>query len=371
MMNDDTLIYRIALASIAGMGVELAQKLLDVIDDERQFFTMSEKDLRHITGSRHKMCERGYRDQRLEAARREMEFIAANHIKVSYFTDEDFPQRLLHNASDAPILVYITGRCDLNAPHVVSVVGTRRSTAYGARFCESLIGELSEKLSNLVVVSGLAYGTDINAHRAALKHGVPTVGVLACGLNKIYPSPHRKDAAAMVKNGGAVLSDYQSQDEIHRGNFLARNRIIAALADCTVVVESADSGGSLVTASLAASYSRDVFAVPGRVIDQYSMGCNKLIKSNRAAALTCADDLIDEMGWQRKRVATQPSPLELFPQLTADEQRLVDLLRQRGESHLNDITAALAVPIHKAMALLVALDTRGIVHTLPGSRYSL
>ena len=174
------------------------------------------------------------------------------------------------------------------------------------------------------------------------------------------------------RDGGMVLTDYQSQDELHRGNFLARNRIIAALADCTVIVESADTGGSLVTASLAASYSRDVFAVPGRVGDQYSMGCNKLIKNNRAAALTSADDLIGEMRWEpKKRVVTEPTQREIFPQLTADEQRLIDLLRERGELHVNDISTALSLPIYRTLAILVSLDTRGLLHTLPGSRYSL
>ena len=371
-MNDDTLLYRIAFASIRGMGVDLATKLLDVVGSERDFFAAPEHELQSLTGSRHKMCERGYRDERLEAARRELDFVEHNHIKTFYYTDDDYPTRLLHDASDAPILLYGTGHCDLNAKHVVSIVGTRRATAYGARFVDNLVDGLAEQLDSLVIVSGLAYGTDINAHRAALKRNVPTVGVLACGLNKIYPAVHRREATAMARNGGMVLTDYQSQDELHRGNFLARNRIIAALADCTVIVESADTGGSLVTASLAASYSRDVFAVPGRVGDQYSMGCNKLIKNNRAAALTSADDLIGEMRWEpKKRVVTEPTQREIFPQLNADEQRLIDILRERGEMHVNDIAAAMTMPIYRTLALLVALDTRGLLHTLPGSRYSL
>ena len=371
-MNEETLLYRMAFASVRGMGVDLASKLLDVVGSERDYFNATERELQDLTGGHHKMCERGYRDERLEAARRELDFVANNHVKVFYYTDDDYPTRLLHDASDAPILLYGAGDCDLNAQHVVSIVGTRRATAYGARFVESLVEGLAEQLDSLIVVSGLAYGTDINAHRAALKREVPTVGVLACGLNKIYPAVHRREATAMARHGGMVVTDYQSQDEMHRGNFLARNRIIAALADCTVIVESADTGGSLVTASLAASYSRDVFAVPGRVGDQYSMGCNKLIKSNRAAALTSADDLIKEMRWKpKKRAVTEPEQREFFPQLTADEQRVVELLRERGELHVNDISTALSLPIYRTLALLVALDTRGLLHTLPGSRYSL
>lgn len=371
-MNEETLLYRIAFASVRGMGVDLATKLLDVVGSEQAFFALPERELQSLTGSRHKMCERGYRDERLETARRELEWVERNHIKVFYYTDDAYPTRLLHDASDAPILLYGAGDCDLNARHVVSIVGTRRSTAYGARFVERFVEDLAEQLDSLIIVSGLAYGTDINAHRAALKHGVPTVGVLACGLNKIYPAVHRREAREMAHHGGMVVSDYQSQDQLHRGNFLARNRIIAALADCAVIIESADTGGSLVTASLAASYSRDVFAVPGRVGDQYSMGCNKLIKSNRAAAITGADDLIKEMRWEPKaRAVATPTQGELFPQLTAEEQRVIDLLREQGELHVNDIAAAMSLPIYRTLAVLVTLDTRGLLHTLPGSRYSL
>ena len=223
----------------------------------------------------------------------------------------------------------------------------------------------------VIIVSGLAYGTDINAHRAALKYNVPTVGVQACGLNKIYPAEHRNDAAHIVQTGGAIVSDYTSQDEIHRGNFLARNRIIAALSDCTVVVESADKGGSLVTANIAASYSRDVFALPGRVTDEFSKGCNRLILNNQAAAITCAEDLIRAMRWESKEIPVQGKELELFPQLTAEQQSIVDFLRKQGDLHINDLASSLNVPIYRLMASLVELDTKGIISTLPGCRYTL
>ena len=311
--NSPDILYRMALAGIRGMGVELAQRLLDVIPSEKDFFQMSDTDLMAITGSRSKVWERGHRDEMLRKAEREMRFVERKNIRVLYFTDASFPQRLL-NASDAPILLYVTGNCDLNAKHVVSIVGTRRSTHYGAAFCDKLVEGLSQLLENeLVVVSGLAYGTDINAHRAALKRGVPTVGVQACGLNKIYPAEHRNDAARMVQQGGAVVSDYTSQDQIHRGNFLARNRIIAALSDCTVVVESANKGGALVTANIAASYSRDVFVVPGRVTDEFSKGCNRLIMNNQAAAITCAEDLLNAMRWESKMIPEKATEMELFP----------------------------------------------------------
>lgn len=365
------ILYRMAFAGIRGMGVELAQRLLDVVDSEKEFFAMSDSDLKSITRSSSKVWERAHRDEMLRKAERELEFVESKNIKVLYFTDADFPQRLL-NASDAPVLLYTIGSCDLNAKHVISIVGTRRSTHYGAAFCDKLVEGLSLLLDNdLVIVSGLAFGSDINAHRAALKYGIPTVGVQACGLNKIYPANHRNDAAHMVQQGGAVVSDYTSQDVIHSVNFLARNRIIAALSDCTVVVESAVKGGSLVTANIAASYSRDVFTVPGRVNDEFSKGCNRLIMNNQAAAITCAEDLLKAMRWESKLVPEKAKELELFPQLTKEELTVVDTLRKQGDLHINDLAGLMALPIYRLMAILVELDTKGVIATLPGCRYSL
>ena len=365
------ILYRMAFAGIRGMGVELAQRLLDIIPNEKDFFAISDRELKSITRSRSKVFERSYRDEMLHKAETELKFIEQKNVKVLYFTDGNFPKRLL-NAGDAPILLYAIGDCDLNAKHVISIVGTRRSTHYGASLTDKIVDGLSKMLcGELVIVSGLAYGTDINAHRAALKYNVPTVGVQACGLNKIYPGEHRNDAAHIVQTGGAIVSDYTSQDEIHRGNFLARNRIIAALSDCTLVMESADKGGALVTASIAASYNRDVMAVPGRVTDEYSKGCNRLIMNNQAAAITCAEDLLKAMRWESKLLPEQSHELELFPQLTAEQQKVVDILRMQGDLHINDLAGLMAMPIYRLMATLVELDTKGVIATLPGCRYSI
>ncbi len=370
-VGDPDILYRMAFAGIRGMGVELAQRLLDIIPSEKDFFDISERELKSITGSRSKVWESSFRDEVLRKAETELSFVEQKKVKVLYFTDDNYPKRLL-NAPDAPILLYSIGDCDLNAKHVISIVGTRRSTHYGATFCDKLVEDLSKMLEgDLVIVSGLAYGTDINAHRAALKYGVPTVGVQACGLNKIYPAEHRDDAAHIVQQGGAVVSDYTSQDQIHRGNFLARNRIIAALSDCAVVVESANKGGALVTANIAASYSRDVFAVPGRVTDEFSKGCNRLIMNNQAAAITCAEDLVKAMRWESKLIPEQAKELELFPQLTAEQQKVVDILRMNGDKHINDLAGLMAMPIYRLMAILVELDTKGVIATLPGCRYTL
>lgn len=363
-----SLAYRIAFASLQGMGVDLARKLLDVVGSEQQFFTMNEKDLRALTRGRSKIYRDDYRHDCLQRACLEETFVREHGISVTYFTDEDFPHRLLE-APDAPAMIYTLGKCNLESAHVVSVVGTRHATQYGTRFCDTLIGDLAQRLPDLVVVSGLAYGIDIAAHRAALKHGVPTVAVLPRGLNRIYPSTHRDDAIAIAKRGGMLLTDYTSQDEVQKSNFLARNRIVAALSDCTVIVESAGSGGALVTASLAMSYNRDVMAVPGRCGDEYSVGCNKLIATNKAALITCADDLMAAMRWESAN--QEPQQLELFPDLTKEEQSVVDVIRDHGEIHLNTLADALQQPVYKLMSILVELDCKNVIATLPGCRYTI
>ena len=360
------LTYRIAFASLQGMGVDLARKLMDVVGDEQRFFTMSEKELRALTRGRSKIYSDKYRQERLQRAVKEEAFVREHGIAATYFTDENYPHRLVE-AADAPAMIYTLGKCDFESAHVISVVGTRHATQYGIRFCETLIGELAQRLPDLVVVSGLAYGIDIAAHRAALKHGVATVAVLPRGLNHIYPAMHRNDAIAIAKHGGMLLTDYTTQDEVQKSNFLARNRIVAALSDCTVIVESAGSGGALVTASLAMSYNRDVMAVPGRCGDEFSAGCNKLIATNKAALITGADDLMAAMRWEGARLV--PQQLDLFPELTKEEQAVVDVIRDRGEIHLNALADILHAPVYKLMSILVELDCKNVIATLPGCRY--
>lgn len=369
-MSDEELIYRIAFATIRGMGVDLAQKILDVMPHEKDFFSMSDKDLKEITKSRSKITEKSYRNKCLLKAEHELEFIRKNHISLRYFKDEGFPQRLLQ-VEDSPIMLYSVGNCDLNAKHIISIVGTRRSTEYGRHFCDTFIKELSEAIPGVVTVSGLAYGTDITAHRYSLKYQVPTVAVQACGLNKIYPASHRDDAAQIIRQNGCIVSDYTSQDDIHKGNFVARNRIIAALSDCTVVVESAERGGSLITANIAQSYNKDVFALPGRISDEYSKGCNRLIQNNQAMLVTSADDLIKAMRWENKKKNKETRELELFPTLSPEEKSIVELIREAGDIHINAIAEKAGLPVYKVMSMLVTLDCKGVILTLPGCRYCM
>lgn len=360
--------YKIAFASIKGMGIDLAGKILDIIPSEKDFFEMSQRDLEGLIQGKNKILETSYRREILDKALKECDFIDKNRISLFYYSSDNFPKRLLE-APDAPIVLYGKGNCNLNASHVISIVGTRHATQYGKSFTDDLIQVISETLPGTIIVSGLAYGIDVFAHKASLYNSLPTIGVLAHGLNIIYPATHRNIAAEIATKGGMLLTDYTSQDIIHKGNFLARNRIVAALSDCTIVVESAEKGGALVTAAIANSYNRDVFAVPGRINDKYSAGCNNLIKRSKAYAITCASDLFDAMRWDVSKHKTES--LTLFPSYSEIEQKVIDFITQNGDSHINTIAYALNIPVHKAMSLMVDMEFKGYVKAVAGGKYIL
>ena len=367
-MSDSPLKYKIAFASIRGMGVELAQTLLDVIPNEEYFFNASQQELSTKLQTKNKIIESNYRQKLLHAAEDEVKFVLDHGISISYFTDSNFPVRLL-NAPDAPILLYTKGSCDLNHKKIISIVGTRNASSYGTQFCETLVNDMANRLNDMVIISGLAYGIDIAAHRAALANNIPTVAVLAHGLNTIYPAVHRGSAIEILRHGGMLVTDYSSQDVICRANFLARNRIVAGLSDCTIVVESAEKGGAMTTANIAASYNRDVFAVPGRINDQLSTGCNKLIKNNIASLITCLDDLVKAMGWECR--AESPKQKELFPELSENESRIYNFIKEKNEIHINLIYAALKIPMPQLLSLLVDLEFKGVITSHTGNKYSI
>ncbi|MDD2961358.1 MAG: DNA-processing protein DprA [Muribaculaceae bacterium] len=360
--------FEIAFASVKGMGIELAQKILDVVSTEKEFFSLSQHELELLTQGKNKILSKDYRNSVLEKAKREMDFIEKNNINVHYFKNSTYPTRLF-DAVDAPIILYSKGDCNLNSPYIISIVGTRNASQYGKSVTEELIAQFAKDIPNVIIVSGLAYGIDICAHRAAMANSVSTVGVLAHGLNTIYPAQHRNSAVEIIKNKGLLLTDYMSQDAIHRSNFLARNRIVAAIADCTIVIESAIKGGALVTATIANSYNRDVFAVPGRINDEYSKGCNALINQNKAALLTCADDLYNLMRWN---ITSEKSiELSLFPEYTEDEQKVINLLKEMGEVHINIMANILDMPMHRLLSMLVDMEFSGYIKALPGSKYTI
>lgn len=369
-MVADQLKYRIAFASIRGMGCELARQILEIVPSERDFFKMTRDELSSLLQVRNRLIDDDYRRRLLDSTEKEIEFIDKNNIGVTYFTDEDFPQRLA-NAPDAPILLYHKGDVSCyNSGKAISIVGTRHATPYGTHFCDTIVRDISEQIADAVVVSGLAYGIDIAAHRAALSHGVPTIAVLAHGLNTIYPSQHRNDAIKILDEGGMLVTDYTSQSVMSRGNFLARNRIIAGLSDCTIVVESAEKGGAIVTAGIASSYNRDVFAVPGKVSDIYSAGCNALIRKNTASLITCCNDLMNAMRWEMIGDESVPRQRTLFPDITAEEQPVVDYLKSHSDVHINVLASTLGIPVAQLMSMLIDLEFKGAVLASPGNRYS-
>lgn len=366
---DEQLRYRIALASVKGMNRLLAESLVELTGDVSAFFTLSQRELSDLTGWNSSLFSEVERGKALMAAAGEVEFIRKNNITPLFFTDADYPQRLLE-CDDAPLILYYKGNVSFQQPRVVSIVGTRHATPYGKNFVDTLVRDLADTCPDTLIVSGLAYGIDIAAHRAALRYGLPTVGVLAHGLNTIYPAQHRNTAVEMVGNGG-LLTEYTTSQPTHRGFFLARNRIVAGVADAVVVVESGVKGGSLFTATIASDYHRDVFALPGRVGDISSMGCNNLIRQNKAALLTCADDLIEAMGWGVRK--EQPSQTTLAAQqdvqLTDEEKLIMQYLAHNGEGQINRMAVELNTPIATLSATLVELEFKGCVVAFPGGVY--
>ena len=303
-----------------------------------------------------------------ERARRELEFAEAHNIDIICYGDDAYPYRL-RECDDAPIVLYSKGNVNLNARRIVSVVGTRRATEYGKEVCERFVKELAESVSDALVVSGLAYGIDVCAHKAAMSSSLPTVGVLAHSLDRIYPAPHRNIAKAMLENGG-LLTEFMSGTESLPAYFVRRNRIVAGMSDATVVIESASSGGSLITASIAYSYSRDCFAFPGRVTDENSKGCNTLICKNRAALITCAADFIDAMNWGVPSQPEKPRQMQLFSNLTPDEELVMQQLARFPDGvQINRLVVETNVPINRLMPLLFELEMKDLIKTLAGGRY--
>jgi DNA processing protein len=368
MTMNEKLIYQIALSMIPGVGGVLARNLVAYAGSVENIFRESVNTLKKIPGIGEVNARRIKNKEVFKRAEKELEFIQNKNIGVIFYTDENYPRRL-KNCADAPVLIYTQGDMNLDMERVVSVVGTRNATDYGKQVCDELIRQISERNYSVLIVSGLAYGIDIHAHKSALKYGLPTVGVVAHGLDKLYPSLHKEIALKMLENGG-ILTDFPSETKIDPPNFLRRNRIIAGLADATLVIESAEKGGALVTADIAFSYNRDVFAFPGRAGDMYSQGCNKLIRNNGASLITGIDDLEFFMGWERtdKEKIVQPS---LFVDLTAEEEKVVNLLKENGTLFIDQISAEMGLPVSRTSAMLLNLEFKNVLVALPGKMYKL
>lgn len=309
----------------------------------------------------------------MRRAEKELEFDESHRIKPLVFNDDDYPQRL-RECEDAPLVVYYRGTADLNKQRIISVVGTRHCTVYGQEIISKFISQLKELCPDVLVVSGLAYGVDIQAHRNALKNGFETVGVLAHGLDYLYPTAHRDTATEMLKQGG-LLTEFMTSTNADKINFVRRNRIIAGTADATIVVESAAHGGGLITADIANSYGREVFAFPGNIGMPYSEGCNNLIRDNKAALITSAEDFVKTMGWEQdaklKKAREKGIERQMFPELTDDETRIVNTLQHTNDLQANIISMKCGLPISTVASTLFNLELKGIVRLYAGGVYHL
>ena len=312
-------------------------------------------------------------DEARKRAEVELEFCQKHGIMPLTMNDERYPARL-RECDDAPLMLFYRGNADLNQQYVINIVGTRRCTEYGKDMIRRFVSDLKMLCPKVLIVSGLAYGVDINAHRAALQNGYETVGVLAHGLDQIYPPRHRETAVQMISQGG-LLTEFFTQTNADKVNFVRRNRIVAGMSDACILVESAERGGGLITARLSRDYNRDVFAFPGRVGDKYSEGCNNLISSNGAALLSSAQSFIDAMGWvtdvQKNEARQQGIERQLFPSLSPEETLVVDTLRQQNDMQINMLAVKTNLPIARLTALLFEMELKGIVKVLAGGVYHL
>ena len=311
-MTPEEQIYLLGLTAIKGVGDVLARHLIQFFGSPKAVFTEKKHLLEKVPGIGEYTAAkiRESKTSALQRAEKEVQFIEKNKILVYSILDNQYPVRL-RECQDAPIVFYYRGNADLHTSRILSIVGTRSATEYGRALTDSLIKDLAGIFPDVLIVSGLAYGIDICAHRSSLKHGLPTVGVLAHGLDRIYPALHRHTATEMLNQGG-LLTDFMSETTPDRENFLQRNRLIAGLADATIVVESAEKGGALVTADIAFSYGRDVYTFPGRVSDKYSIGCNRLIQTNKAGLINSAHDLITALCWDVKKKKPEPEQIRYW-----------------------------------------------------------
>lgn len=366
-MTEHNLLYVLALQNVARIGDITAKKLINNCGSAEAIFKEKKSNLLKIDGIGTTTISDVFSTYHFEEAEKELKYIKDNDIKCLYFMDENYPEKLKH-CIDGPILLFQSGEINLKKQRIISVVGTRKITTYGTAFCEQLVEQLAP--FNPVIVSGFAYGTDITAQKAALKHNLQTVGCLAHGLNQIYPKVHKKYVADIEKHGG-FLTEFWSTSNPDRENFLKRNRIIAGLSEATIVIESAEKGGSLVTADIANSYNRDVFAVPGRTTDSQSVGCNNLIKYQKAQMLTNPMDIPYILNWQLEDNKKPAIQKQLFVELEVDEKAIYNYLKDNSKQQLDTIALECEMPIFKVASLLLNMELKGVIRPLPGKLFEV
>ncbi len=365
VMTDQQLMYALALQHVPKIGATTAKKLINHCGSAEAVLKEKKSKILKIDGIGTVTIQGLFDKIHLEEAEQELKFIKDNDIAANYFTEETYPERLKH-CIDGPIVLFQSGNINLKQQRIISIVGARKITTSGITFCEKLVEALSS--FNPIIVSGFAYGTDITAQKAAVKHNLQTIGCLAHGLNQIYPKVHKKYVAD-IENHGGFYTDFWSTDAFDRNNFLKRNRIIAGLSEATIVIESAEKGGSLVTADIANSYNREVFAVPGRTTDSQSVGCNNLIKFQKAHLLSHPLDVPYILNWD---VDTNKKPMvqqELFVELDSDETIVYNFLKEHGKTMLDVIALQCEMPTYKLASLLLNMELKGVVRPLPGKLF--
>lgn len=369
-MTQNELFYLLALQQVEGIGTITAKKLLQHFGSPEAIFQAKKTELAKIDGIGKSTIANLHKKDGFEQAESEILFLEKEDINVFSFQCNEYPDRL-KNCHDAPLLLFQSGNVNWNNSKIISIVGTRQITTYGAEFTKKLLEEL-EPL-NPIIVSGFAYGVDIVAHQAAMEHNLQTIGVLAHGLNQIYPKTHKKYMAKMQENGG-FLTEFWTYSKPDRENFVKRNRIVAGISEATIVVESAERGGSLITAEIANDYNREVFAVPGRATDKYSQGCNNLIKTQRAQMITSAADLIYLLNWDIKNKTTVENKAiqkQLFVTLSEDEQKIYNYLQTKGKELMDIIALDCDLPIFKISSILLNMELKGVVKPLPGKVFEV
>jgi DNA processing protein len=365
-MSEIPLKHKIALGLIPRIGDINARKLVSYFGSVEAIFHEPYRNLIKIpgigSGIAKYISDRSY----LEAAEKEAEYISRNNIRTYFYLDNNYPFRL-RQCDDSPVVFFFMGNSDLDSAKILSVVGTRNATTRGKEICDKIIGGLAAGHPDLIIISGLAYGIDIASHKAALANNLQTIGVLGHGLKTTYPAVHASIAKTIAKNGG-LLTDFLSDALPERNNFLKRNRIIAGLSDATLVVESGKKGGALITADIANSYNRDVFAVPGRPDDQWSAGCNSLIKNNKAALTECSDDIEYFLNWKPEK-SKPPVQRTLFSDLDDTEKMIYELLAKEGELTIDSICRSIEIPVYKLSSILLQMEFKGLVKCNPGNVY--
>ena len=373
-MNKEEIFYTMALTRLTNFNYQQALELYRMVGSAQLLYEYRSHigDVIGESSSRLVEALKNW-DEAMKRAEVELMYMEEHNIRALTLTDDDYPQRLTE-CQDAPIILYYKGNADLNQAKIVSIVGTRQCTQYGQDLIHRFIADLRQACPQVLIVSGLAYGVDIHAHREALANGYDTVGVLAHGLDQIYPYRHRETADAMLRHGG-LLTEFMTQTNADKPNFVRRNRIVAGMADATVLVESAAKGGGLITCEIAQSYDRSVFAFPGNVNAEYSKGCNDLIRDNGAALISNAGDFLRAMNWQdealRQQALTDGIERNLFPDLSPEEQKVTSLLQETNDLPLNMLSVKTGFPIGQLTALLFQLEMKGVVKPLAGGMYHL